>query len=69
MGGFKKKDPIRRVGSNERALRVGRLRVCGRAFLFVLVDSGFGRNQKGISPSADGDPGLCPENPQTFEKV
>ena len=49
MGGFKKKDPIRRVGSNERALRVGRLRVCGRAFLFVLVDSGFGRNQKGGS--------------------
>ena len=46
------------------------LAACGRRFfLFVLVDSGFSRNQKGISPSADGDPGLCPENPQTFEKV
>lgn len=33
-------------GFYERALRVGRLRVCGRAFLFVLVDSGFGRNQR-----------------------
>ena len=46
MADLRKKDPIQRVGSNERALRVGRLRVCGRAFLFVLVDSGFGRNQR-----------------------
>ena len=37
-------------------------------FLFWLKpgsDTGF---QKGISPSADGDSGLCPENPQPFEK-
>ena len=39
MGGFKKKDPIRRVGSNERALRVGEsCRLRAALSLLVLVD-------------------------------
>ena len=38
-------------------------------FLFFLVDFREAKIKKGVSPSADGDSGLCPENPQTFEKV
>ena len=44
------------------------LRVCGRAFLLFLVDSGIGRNQKGIPRPARRVSGLCPENPRPFEK-
>ncbi|WP_162608086.1 hypothetical protein [Butyricicoccus pullicaecorum] len=39
---------------------------CGERFELVFVDSGFGRNQEGISPVATGDSGRCPENPQAF---
>lgn len=38
--------------------------------VFGLIDSRAGRREsRGISPSADGDAGRCPTNPQTFEKV
>ena len=53
---------------HERAWRAESLAACGRRFELFLVDSGSGRNQKGISPVATGDSGLCPENPQPFEK-
>ena len=39
------------------------------SILYILVDFRFAKIKKEISPVATGDSGLCPENPQTFEKV
>ena len=36
---------------------------------FILVDFRRSENQKEIPDSAESGSGLCPENPQTFEKV
>ena len=49
------------------------LRILRDALLFfILVDfpsRGIGKIKKGIPDSAESGSGLCPENPQTFEKV
>ena len=38
-------------------------------FFFILVDFRMCENQKGISPVATGDSGLCPENPQPLKRL
>ena len=41
-----------------------------RDFVYFLVDSGLRPGiKKGVSDSAESDLGLCPKDPQTFEKV
>ena len=49
---------------------LGNCAVCGRRFFYYfLVETRVGhRVSKGISDSAESDSGLCPENPQPFEK-
>ena len=42
---------------------------CASFDYFWLIPGSNTGNQEGISPVATGDSGLCPENPQTFEKV
>ena len=56
----------------DRALRGGGLRSLRRALFFDyfwLIPGSDTGNQEEVSPVATGDSGLCPENPQTFEKV
>ena len=40
-----------------------------RFFIFVQLIFAEAKIKKRVSPVATGDSGLCPENPQTFEKV
>ena len=43
---------------------------CGERlfFYFYLIPGSDTGNQRGIPDSAESDSGLCPENPQPFEK-
>jgi len=38
-------------------------------FLFIFVDFRKAKIKRGVPRSAERVSGLCPENPQTFEKV
>ena len=50
--------------------RGGISRSAERDFVCFLVDSGLRPGiKKGVSDSAESDLGLCPKDPQTFEKV
>ena len=55
--------------SHERTLCAKHCASADALFYYFLVDFRKAKIKRGVPDSAESGSGLCPENPQTFEKV